>query len=139
MSAPRRQRTGCKTALRTFGLLSVATAVALAGSAVGRAGLPSDEPAQAWVTDGNVYAVAATPGGVYVGGSFTLLGRPTGSWVALKAGAGVLPRPASVGEPVVAAVSDGKRGWFLATDTEEGETHLLRQRFEDRLREREAS
>ena len=128
MSAPRRQKTGCKTALRTFGLLCVATAVALGGSAVGRAALPSDEPAQAWVTDGNVYAVAATPGGVYIGGSFTLLGRPTGSWVALKAGAGVPQRPASVAEPVVAASSDGKRGWFLATDADEGETHLLHLR-----------
>jgi hypothetical protein len=80
------------------------------------------------VTDGIVYAVAATPGGVYIGGSFTLLGRPTGSWVALKAGAGVLHRPASVGEPVVAAVADGKRGWFLATNADEGETHLLHLR-----------
>src|SRR5438270_12167742 len=128
-SARTSQRTGCRTALRTVGLLCVATTLALASSvAVGRTAPGSKEPVQAWVTDGSVYAVAATPGGGYIGGSFTLLGRPTGSWVALNAGAGVLHRPASVGEPVVAAVADGKRGWFLATNADEGETHLLHLR-----------
>ncbi len=99
-----------------------------AAELVGRAALRSDEPVQAWVTDGSVYAVAATPGGVYVGGSFRLLGRPTGSWVALKAGVGVLHRPLTVNEPVVAAVSDGKRGWFLVTEADEGETRLVHLR-----------
>src|SRR5947199_3091181 len=127
-SARTSQRTGFRTALRTVGLLCVATTLALASSvAVGRTAPGSNEPVQAWVTDGSVYAVAATPGGVYIGGSFTLLGRPTGSWVALNAGAGILRRPLRIGEPVVAAVSDGRRGWFLAT-TGEGETDLLHVR-----------
>ena len=59
-SARTSQRTGCRTALRTVGLLCVATTLALASSvAVGRTAPGSNEPVQAWVTDGSVYAVQA--------------------------------------------------------------------------------
>jgi hypothetical protein len=115
-----------KKAVRTAMLLCIAAAVAILSSAgVAGAAAQSDEPAQAWVTDGSVYAVAATPGGVYIGGSFGLLGRPTGSWVALSAGSGVMRRPPTVDEPVVAAAPDGRRGWFLVTEPDEGETNLV--------------
>ena len=108
---------------------SEATPAGVGRSAV----LRSDVPVQAWVTDGSVYAIAATPAGVYVGGSFTLVGRPTGSWVALGAGGSVVRRPLMVNEQVVAAVSDGKRGWFLVAEADEGETSLFHLRVDGTL------
>jgi hypothetical protein len=42
------------------------------------AAVNGDTPQNAWVTDGDVLAVAATPTDVLIGGDFTLIGRATG-------------------------------------------------------------
>ena len=39
--------------------------------------------AETFYTGGTVYAVVAAPEKTYVGGDFTLIGRPTGSWVGI--------------------------------------------------------
>jgi hypothetical protein len=64
--------------------------------------------------DGTIFAVAAAPDQAYVGGDFTLMGRPTGSWVAIgEDGRPVAGRPPLEGS-VVDAVPDRRGGWFVA-------------------------
>src|SRR5437764_3506293 len=91
-----------------------------------------NDPRNAWVTDGSVYAVAATPTEVLVGGDFTLIGRQTGSWVSIAADGTVPAAPPAQYNPVSAAVPDGARGWFLLTSDDENDTrsvvHLLADR-----------
>jgi trimeric autotransporter adhesin len=94
--------------------LAVVTAV-LGGAVPGARGGTAHEvePVSVWVADGTVSTIAATPSGVFVGGDFSLLGRPTGSWVAVTAaGTPIAPRPVVEGE-VSTADSDGSGGWFL--------------------------
>src|SRR5687768_1416482 len=67
----------------------------------------SDVPARVWVTDGSVFAVAATPTDVYLGGDFTLIGRRTGSWARVDAAGTVAPIPHLVAGSVSDVVSDG--------------------------------
>ena len=96
----------------------VATAAAAVASLVaaalaGGAHEFAASPAQFWVSDGEIHAIAATSSAVYVGGEFTLLGRFTGSWVELTP-AGGLGRPwPTVQGNVADAVSDGRGGWFV--------------------------
>ena len=69
---------------------------------------------RSFYADGTILAVAATPDRIYVGGDFTLIGAPTGSWVPIRAdGTAVQGRPAVEGS-IVAAVADGRGGWFIA-------------------------
>src|SRR5512142_2116125 len=98
---------------------AVLAALALAAPA---SALNGNDPAHAWVTDGSVYAVAATPSQLLVGGDFTLIGRETGSWVSLEA-SGAVPQadPAWYGT-VLDAVPDGARGWFLLTADPQSES-----------------
>src|SRR3954463_12353605 len=84
-----------------------------------------NDPSNAWVTDGSVYAVAATPDRVLVGGNFTLIGRETGSWVSVNAD-GTVPQAAPAEyDTVLDAVPDGKRGWFLLTSSAQDETRAV--------------
>ena len=78
----------------------------------------SDVPARMWVTDGSIFAVAATPTDVYLGGDFTLIGRRTGSWARVDAAGAVAPIPHVVAGSVSDAVPDGAGGWFIAGDIE---------------------
>lgn len=71
-------------------------------------------PAETLYTDGTVLAVAAAPDKAYIGGNFTLIGRPTGSWVAVDPGGTPIPRRPEVVGSVSAAVRDGRGGWFVA-------------------------
>ncbi|GIW08588.1 MAG: hypothetical protein KatS3mg060_3393 [Dehalococcoidia bacterium] len=78
---------------------------------------PSDTPATTWITDGPVYAVLRSGTTVYLGGDFTYVGPPTGSFVALDPTSGA--RDASwpaVNGTVFAVVSDGSGGWFIGGD-----------------------
>src|SRR6476659_770448 len=71
-------------------------------------------PSATLFADGTVLATAAGADRVYVGGDFSLLGRPTGSWVAIGSdGKPVAGRP-SLGGSVTTVVSDGRGGWFVA-------------------------
>src|SRR4051812_41811768 len=93
-----------------------------------------NEPVAAWVTDGSVFALAATPKQVYLGGDFTLIGRETGSWVGIDASGAVAPAPPVLYDQVDDAVSDGARGWFVLTEDSDGATslvHLLADRSPD--------
>ena len=67
------------------------------------------------VTDGRVLATAAAGDKTYVGGAFTLIGRATGSWVAVAPdGQPLADRPLVDATVFNDAVSDGRGGWFLA-------------------------
>jgi trimeric autotransporter adhesin len=71
-------------------------------------------PSGTFFVDGTVLTVAAAPDRVYVGGDFSLIGAPTGSWVAISPeGTPVAGRP-SVAGAVTASVQDGRGGWFIA-------------------------
>ena len=94
-----------------FGL-PLAIGLVLASAADGALSRGS-EPAAIWIADGTVSTVAATPGGVYVGGDFSLLGPLTGSWVDVRASGSVIPARKAVSGAVSVAVSDGGGGWFL--------------------------
>src|SRR3954453_13569719 len=96
--------------------------------------LDGNDPRNAWVTDGDVYAVAATPTEVLVGGNFSLIGRETGSWVSIATDGTVPPAAPAQHDGVLAAVPDGARGWFLLTSDSEGDQsviHLLADRTLD--------
>ena len=47
------------------------------------AAVSGNEPTHSWVVDGAVYAIAVRRTDVVVGGSFSLIGRTTGSWAAI--------------------------------------------------------
>src|SRR3954447_12216046 len=86
------------------------------------AAVNGNDPTSSWITDGSVYAVAATPSQVLVGGDFTLIGRQTGSWVGIGSDGSVPQLPPAWFSTVEQAVSDGSRGWFLLTEDEDGNT-----------------
>jgi hypothetical protein len=65
-------------------------------------------------TDGTVLAVTASPGRVYVGGNFSLIGVPTGSWVGIDPGGDPLAGRPRLEGTVTAVVADGHGGWFVA-------------------------
>src|SRR4051812_23273995 len=113
-------------------LLVALVALVLAAPALA---VNANDPTNAWVTDGNVYAVAATPNEVLVGGDFTLIGRETGSWVSIAADGTVPQTPPAQYDGVLDAVSDGARGWFLLTSNDQDDTrsvvHLLADRTLD--------
>jgi hypothetical protein len=100
--------------MHRFGGLAVAALLGLGVTTSGAATpVRSSAPVRAWVTDGNVMAIASTPTGLYAGGDFTLIGPATGAWVDVRA-SGVVGRiPAAVGGSVSDAVTDGSGGWFL--------------------------
>ncbi len=105
----------------TFGA-GVALALLVIASIVGVSADRSDgraargmNPISSWVVDGTVYAVAATANDVIVGGDFTLIGRPTGTWATVDPTGAVRVRSV-VTDTVKAAVADGRGGWYLAGD-----------------------
>src|SRR4051794_27267333 len=99
-------------------LAAVVGAVALASPAA--AAVTGNDPTTAWVTDGNVTAIAATPQEVLIGGDFTLIGRHTGSWVSIATD-GTVPTTAPAWDSTVTdAAADGAGGWFLLTEDEDG-------------------
>jgi Domain of unknown function (DUF5122) beta-propeller len=87
-----------------------------------------NDPISAWITDGSVYAVAATPQQVLVGGDFSLIGRETGSWVAVEPTGNVVQAPPALFATVTDAVSDGGRGWFLLVGDDDDETRVVHLR-----------
>src|SRR5436305_2507184 len=98
------------------------------------AAVNGNDPVSSWITDGTVYAVAATPSQVVVGGVFTLIGRQTGSWVGIGADGSVPLLPPAWYSTIGQAVPDGSRGWFLLTQDEDGNSqvaHLLADRSLD--------
>lgn len=98
-----------------------------AGAAIG------NEPSHRWVTDGPVYAVAATQHEVYVGGAFTLIGRETGSWVGISASGAVDALPPLVSARVDDAVPDGRRGWFLLVGADDDAWRVVHVRADHTL------
>jgi len=73
-------------------------------------------PAQSWVTDGEVLSIASAGGAVYVGGDFRLIGRATGSWAEVDRSGAVRPIRAVVDGEIHAAEPDGHGGWFVLGD-----------------------
>jgi len=70
-----------------------------------------------WVPNGPVYAVARSGNTVYIGGSFTFVGPPTGGGAAIDVNTGnanlAFPR---VNGAVFAVAPDGSGGWYIAGD-----------------------
>ncbi|MDX6442105.1 MAG: hypothetical protein QOE43_1834, partial [Gaiellaceae bacterium] len=112
-------------------LVAAAAALVFAASA---GAVDGNAPIAAWVTDGTVDAVVATPTQVYLGGDFTLIGKETGSWVGIDPNGSVPAEAPAVFDQVVAAVPDGARGWFLLTNDSESNSlvHLLADRSLDK-------
>ena len=103
-----------------FGAVAVTALLALASVVVGLTAGSSDarvargvNPISSWVVDGTVYAVAARDKDVVLGGDFTLIGRPTGTWASVDAAGAVRVRSV-ISDTVWAAVTDGRGGWYLA-------------------------
>src|SRR4051812_40157973 len=97
-------------------LLVAAAAVAatLAAAAGGEARQQhAGEPSAAWMVDGTVTTIAPTAAGVFVGGDFSLIGRPTGSWVEVDTAGVAVPARPFVEGGVTAVADDGAGGWFL--------------------------
>src|SRR5690242_12458534 len=84
------------------------------------------EPLHGWVLDGTAFAVASTPDAVYVGGDFSLIGRPTGPWADVDPTGAVRPTPNVVRDSVYQAVPDGSGGWFMVVgnDDSRGVAHV---------------
>ena len=93
-------------------LAGLALLLGWAGSAAAQSSAPLDT---AWVTDGQVRALAYGNGSLYLGGTFKSVGPSTGSGVALPLGdvkpISGWPQLAGV---VNAAEPDGSGGWFIA-------------------------
>lgn len=70
--------------------------------------------ANAWVTDGEVYAIAPTPEAIYIGGDFSYAGPYTGGAALISAGSGeLIPDFPVVNGYVVAVAPDGAGGWYI--------------------------
>jgi hypothetical protein len=94
--------------------------------AAGHSAAVEHQPAEGtWVTDGPVYALAASGDRTFVGGDFTYVGRRTGPGVQLGAvgaakpgqpspGPGAFPEVA--GGRVNAVAADGSGGWYVGGD-----------------------
>src|SRR4051812_37406733 len=67
-----------------------------------------------YIVNGTVNAELLVGDTLYVGGSFSSVGAPTGSGVPLDAGtATVVPGYPRVTGQVLAAIGDGSGGWFI--------------------------
>src|SRR5438128_1730809 len=101
------------------GLLGVVLGILLAVPAA-QADLGTT-PAQTWVTNGVVDAIAPAGGVTYIGGRFNYVGPRTGFGVGISASTGQSTGlPEITGHPptadfteVNAAVADGSGGWFV--------------------------
>ena len=101
-------RTLPRVCLALAAALWLADAFALATSAIAGVVDPNRP-----VTNGRVYAIAATPSTVYVGGDFTRVGAPTGTSVSLSAATGALVAAPRVNGTVEVVVPDGLGGWYV--------------------------
>ena len=107
------------TGMRRVRALAVALGAALllvGGTASGF----GPEPVSTWVASGgffgggSVQAVAVSGSTAYVGGYFSYVGPPTGSFVSVDTTTGALATPwPVVGGTVSAVVADGQGGWFI--------------------------
>jgi hypothetical protein len=67
-----------------------------------------------WVTNGEVDAVVRDGGTLYIGGTFTHVGPPSGGGVALDAATGAPPGTyPKVAGRIYAVISDGAGGWYI--------------------------
>ena len=90
---------------------------AVAWLAAPRASLAQEPDTSCWVTNGPVRAIVQAGQTIYIGGEFTHVGPPTGSFVRLDAATGaVLPPVNRVIGAVYSVCPDGAGGWFLAGD-----------------------
>src|SRR5262245_5749694 len=80
----------------------------------GRAAALTNLPAKTYVTDGNVYAVAATANAVYIGGTFGQVGPRTGPAVGIDASTGESTGIAEIsGGHIYAVAPDGAGGVYI--------------------------
>lgn len=113
MAQARRILISAAASIALLGIASVAIGITAAGSDARAARGVS--PVSSWVVDGTVYAIAATAKDVVLGGDFSLIGRPTGTWAAVDQDGAVHVRSV-VTDTVSAAVTDGSGGWYLEGD-----------------------
>lgn len=95
--------------------LAVATLAAPFAPAELASAVPAQTPTAAWVTDGRVNSIVESGGTVYLGGSFSLVGPPTGHAVVTD-GNGAVLAASGINGPVYAAAPDGAGGWYVGGD-----------------------
>lgn len=90
-------------------------AVAAGGCAFMAGPARAQEPdTSLWVTDGPVHAIVGAGNTIYIGGRFSYVGPPTGSFVGIDAvTGGALPPIQRVAGTVGALAPDGSGGWYL--------------------------
>src|SRR5262245_48666338 len=110
---PRRVARGRLTLFVRVGLIALLGVAPLAQPTPAAAFSAAPQP-NTWITNGPVSAVALSGNTVYLGGAFTYVGPPTGSFVALDQGSGSPIAPfAQVRGTVSAIAADSAGGWYL--------------------------
>lgn len=116
---------------KTYALTRLTAACAVAVLAVpglAAAQLPPDQtPQPIWGPNGLVYATARVGDTVAVGGTFDYVGPPTGSLAVLDADAlALVGTPGLALLPIGELLSDGRGGWFVASERTFGQGQVLR-------------
>ena len=103
------------SAIGLIGALAIAASIL---APVAQAAL-SSKPARTFVTNGRVEAVLPTPGAIYIGGSFTLVGPRTGPGVGIDSSTAKstgLPEVSGGWQELYAVTPDGSGGFYIGGD-----------------------
>src|SRR2546421_6713536 len=103
------------SAIGLIGALAIAASIL---APVAQAAL-SSKPARTFVTNGRVEAVLPTPGAIYIGGSFTLVGPRTGPGVGIDSSTAKstgLPEVSGGKQELDAVTPDGSGGFYIGGD-----------------------
>ena len=103
-------------ALAVLSLGAILAVALISGSSSGdvAALVPSQQPVAAWVTDGEIHAVAQAGGKIFAAGPFTRVTSWTGGLARTDLTTGTLiPGTPGIEGEVSAIVSDGSGGWYI--------------------------
>jgi hypothetical protein len=108
--------------LRRLGVI-VSSCIWATGAAGAAQSAPT--PVATWVPNGEVKAVLPIGNTVYIGGSFTRIGPPTGSGVVVSQSGALIHSARVAGGSVDIAVPDGHGGWYVGGEFDyvDGQPH----------------
>lgn len=94
----------------TLIIMAVSVSASIAPIAVGQPAVIESFPC----VDGQVFTAAEIDGTIYLGGSFNVIGRPTGGWAKVDLADGAVSTATPAVEGTVHAMApDGTGGWFI--------------------------